>query len=58
VGKPECKRPLGRILRRRQDNTNLDLREISWGSVQCIDLAQDRDNWRAIVNTVMDIRVL
>jgi hypothetical protein len=58
VGKPEGKRPLGRPRRRREDGIRMDLREIGWGSVEWIQLAQDRDRWRALVNTVMDFRVL
>jgi hypothetical protein len=58
VGKPEGKRPLGRPRRRWEDEIRMDLREISWGSVEWIQLAQDRDRWRAVVNTVMKRRVL
>jgi hypothetical protein len=57
VRKPEGKRPLGRIRRRWEDNIRMDLREIGWSSTDWIDLAQDRDQWRALVNTVMNIRV-
>jgi hypothetical protein len=56
VGKPEGKRPLGRPRRRWEDNIKMDLREI-WGGVDWIDLAQDRDQWRPLVNTVMNLRV-
>jgi hypothetical protein len=56
VGKPEGKRPLGRPRRRREDNIRMDLREIGWGGMDWIDLAQDRDQWRALVNTVMNLR--
>jgi hypothetical protein len=56
VGKPEGKRPLGRP-RRGWDNIRMDLREIGWGGMDWIDLAQDRDQWRALVNTVMNLRV-
>jgi hypothetical protein len=52
VGKPEGKRPLGRPRRRW-----VDLREIGWGGMDSIDLAQDRDYWRTLVNTVMNLRV-
>jgi hypothetical protein len=55
VGKPEGKRPLGR--RRWQGNIKVDLRGIGWGGMDWIDLAQDRDQWRALVNTVMNLRV-
>jgi hypothetical protein len=58
MGKPEGKRPLGRSRRRREDGIRMDLREIGWGSVDWIQLAQDRDRWRAVVNTVMNLRVL
>jgi hypothetical protein len=57
VGKPEGKRPLGRPRRRWEDNIRMDLREIVWGGMDWIDLAQDRDQWRALVNTVMNLRV-
>jgi hypothetical protein len=57
VGKPEGKRPLGRPRRRWVDNIEMDLREIGWVGVDWIDLAQDRDQWRALVNTVMNLRV-
>jgi hypothetical protein len=57
VGKPERKRPLVRPRRRWLDNTKMDLREIGWDAVDWIDLAQDREQWRALVNTVMNLRV-
>jgi hypothetical protein len=57
VGKPEGKRPLGRPRCRCVDNINMDLREIGWGNMDWIDLAQDRNLWRALVNTVMNLRV-
>jgi hypothetical protein len=57
VGKPEGKRPLERPRRRWENNTRMDLREIGWGGVDWIDLAQDRDQWRALLNTVMNLRV-
>jgi hypothetical protein len=57
VGKPEGKRPLGRPRRRWVDNIKMDLREIGWDGMDAIDLAQDRDQWRALVNTVMNLRV-
>jgi hypothetical protein len=57
VGKPERKRPLGRPRRRWEDNIKMDIREIGWGSMDWIDLAQDRDQWRALGNTVMNLRV-
>jgi hypothetical protein len=57
VGKPEGKRPLGRLRRRWVDNINMDLREVGWDGRDWIDLAQDRDRWRAYVNVVMNLRV-
>jgi hypothetical protein len=57
VGKPEGKRPLERPRRRCEDNIKMDLREIGWGGMDWIDLARDRDQWRALVNTVMNRRV-
>jgi hypothetical protein len=57
VVKPEGKGPLGRTRRRWAGNIKMDLREIGWGGVDWIDLAQDRDQWRALVNTVMNLRV-
>jgi hypothetical protein len=57
VGKPEGKRPLGRPRCRWVDNIKMDLREISWDGMDWIDVAQDRDQWRALVNTVMNLRV-
>jgi hypothetical protein len=58
MGKPEEKRPLGRPRRRWEDGIRMDLRETGWGSVDWIQLAQDSDRWWAIVNTVMNLRVL
>jgi hypothetical protein len=57
VGKPEGKRLLGTPRRRWVDNIKMDLREIGWNGMDWIDLAQDRDQWRALVNTVMNLRV-
>jgi hypothetical protein len=57
VGKPEGRRQLGRPRRRCVDNIKIDLREIGWDGVDWIDLAQDRGQWRALVNTVMNLRV-
>jgi hypothetical protein len=59
VGKPEGKRPLRRPRNKWVDNTSIkiDLREIGWDSMDWIGLAQDRDQWRAIVNTVMNLQV-
>jgi hypothetical protein len=58
VGKPEGKRPLGRPRRRWVDNIKMDLGEIGWHGRDWIELAQDRDQWRALVNTVMNLRFL
>jgi hypothetical protein len=57
VGRPEERRPLGRPRRRWEYNIKMDLREIGLGDVDWIHLAQDRDRWRALVNTVMSLRV-
>jgi hypothetical protein len=57
VGKPEGKRPLGRPRRRWVDNITMDFREIGWDGVDWIDMSQDRDRWRALVNTVLKHRV-
>jgi hypothetical protein len=57
LGKPEARRPLGRPRRRWEDNIKMDLREVGWGSMDWIDLVQDRDRWRALVNTVMNLWV-
>jgi hypothetical protein len=57
VGMSEGKRPLGRSRRRWLDNIKMDLREIGWDDMDWIDVAQNRDQWRALVNTVMNLRV-
>jgi hypothetical protein len=57
VGRPEGRRPLGRPRRRWEDNIKMDLGEIGFGDVDWIHLAQDRDRWRALVSTVMNLRV-
>ena len=57
VGKPEGKRPLGRPRRRWNDNIKIDLQEEGCEGIDWIELALDRDSWRAIVNTVMNLRV-
>jgi hypothetical protein len=57
VVKPEGRKPLGRPRRRWVDDIKLDLREIGWGGMDWIDLAQDRYRYRALVNTVMNLRV-
>jgi hypothetical protein len=57
VGKPEGKRPLGRRRDRWVDNIKMDHREIGWGGMNWIDLAQDGNQWRGLVITVMNLRV-
>jgi hypothetical protein len=57
VGKPEGKRPLGKPRRKWEDNIRTNLREIGWGGMDWIDLARDRDQWRALVNTVINLLV-
>jgi hypothetical protein len=57
VGRPGGRRPLGRPRSRWEDNIKMDLREIGFGDVDWIQWAQDRDRWRALVNTVMNLRV-
>jgi hypothetical protein len=57
VGKPEGRRSLGRPRRRWEDNIRMDLREVGFGCVDWMELAQDRDRWRALVSAVMNIRV-
>jgi hypothetical protein len=57
VGKPEGKRPLGRPRCRWEDNIKMDLRDIGMGVMDWIDLVQDRDQWRALVSIVMNLRV-
>jgi hypothetical protein len=56
VGRPEGTRPLGRPRRRWEDNIKMDLREIAFGDADWTHWAQDRDRWRALVNTVMYLR--
>jgi hypothetical protein len=51
------RRPLGRPRRRWEDNIKMDLQEVGWVSMDWIDLVQDRDRWRAVVNAVMNLRV-
>jgi hypothetical protein len=57
VEKPEGKRPLGRSRRRWVNNIKMDVREIEWDGMDWNDLAQDRDQWRALLKTVMKLRV-
>jgi hypothetical protein len=58
VGKPEENRPLGRPSCEWEDNIEMDLQEVECGGIDWIELAQDRDRWRALVNVVMNLRVL
>jgi hypothetical protein len=57
VRTPEGRRPLGRPRRRWEDNIKMELKEVGWGGVDWIDMAQDRDRWRAVVSAVMNLRV-
>jgi hypothetical protein len=57
VGMPEGRRPLGRLRRRWEDNIKMNLWETGFGDVDWIHCARDRDRWRALVNTVMNLRI-
>jgi hypothetical protein len=57
AGKPEGNGSLGKLRFRWEDNIEMDLRQIRWGAMDWIDLAGDRDHWRALVNKVMNLRV-
>jgi hypothetical protein len=57
AGRPEGRRLLGRPRNRWVDNVNMDLKEIGWDGMDWIDLEQDRDQWRALVKTVMNLQV-
>ena len=57
VGEPEGKKPLGRPRRRWEDNIKMGLQEVECGGMAWIELAEDRDRWRALVNAVMNLRV-
>jgi hypothetical protein len=57
AGKPERKIPLGRARHRWMDNIRMDLEEVGWGNVDWISLAQDKNRWRALVNSVINLRV-
>jgi hypothetical protein len=56
-GKPEGRKPLGRLRRRWLDNIKMDFVEVEWGDVDWIGLTLDRDRWRALVNSVLNLRV-
>jgi hypothetical protein len=57
VGKPEGRKPLGRPRRRWLDNIRMDLVEVGWDDVDLIGLAEDRNRWRALVNSILNLRV-
>ena len=57
VGKPEGKRPIGRLRHRWEDNIKMDLQEVGCGGMDWIELPQERDRWRALVNAAMNLRV-
>jgi hypothetical protein len=57
LGNPEGNKPLARPRHRWVDNIKMDIREIGWDCVNWIDMAQDKDQWRAVLNTVMNLRV-
>jgi hypothetical protein len=57
MGEPEGKIPLGRPRRKRVDNIEINVRELGWGGMEWIDLAQDSDRWTALVDTVMNLRI-
>jgi hypothetical protein len=57
VGRPEGRRPLGRPRHRWEDNIEMDLQNVGWGAMDWIELAEDRDSWRALVNAVMNLQI-
>ena len=58
MGKPEGKRPLGRPRHKWEDNIKMDFQEVQCGGMDWVELAQDRDSWRALMNAAMNFRVL
>ena len=56
-GEPEEKRPLGRARHRWEDNIKIDLQDVEWEGMDCMDLAQDRNRWWALLNAVMNLQV-
>jgi hypothetical protein len=56
VGKPERRRPLGRLMRKWQNTIKINLRKVRWGDMDWTDLAQNRNGWQAFVNAVINIR--
>jgi hypothetical protein len=58
VGRPYGNRTFGKLVRRWEDNIKMDLKDVRWESKEWIDLAQKRDRWRALVNAVMNLRVI
>jgi hypothetical protein len=57
VGRPEGNRPLGRSRCRRNDNIKMDIQEVGWGGMDWIELAQNKNSWRDLVNAIMNVRV-
>jgi hypothetical protein len=56
-GRPVGKRPLARPRLRWEDNNNIDFQDVGWGGMTWVDLAEERDRWRALMNAVMNLRV-
>jgi hypothetical protein len=57
MGRPEEKRPLGRPKHRWEDKIEMDFKDSGWGKVDCINLTQDRERWRAFVNVILNLRI-